>query len=240
MTGDSPTASDRRDMWPADVDALSALQEELATATMPQFALDPALPMGGCFVCFPRGGGGPGLAGDPAWAASAVTIHGRRGWQAAVPGLAAAPYQAGWLAAREGALLERAVRALVAPPAVLLVDATGRDHPRRAGLALHLGAALGLPTVGVTHRPLLATGDWPADRPGAATPLTLGGDLVGYWVRTRLGARPLAVHAAWATGPNQAVEVVLAATRRARTPEPLRRARRLARWARAAQEGGGA
>jgi deoxyribonuclease V len=239
MTGDSPIASDRRDMWPAEIDALSALQEELAAAAMPEFIFDPALPIGGCFVCFPRGGGGPGLAGDPAWAA-AVTTQGRRGSEAVVPGLAAAPYRPGWLAAREGALLERAVRALAAPPAVLLVDATGRDHPRRAGLALHLGAALGLPTVGVTHRPLLATGDWPADRPGAATPLTLGGDLVGYWVRTRLGARPLAVHAAWAAGPDQALEVVLAATRRARTPEPLRRARRLARRARAAQEARGA
>jgi hypothetical protein len=56
----------------------------------------------------------------------------------------------------EGPLLEAAVRALPAQPDVLLVDATGRDHPRRGGLALHLGAALDLPTVGVTHRPPVA------------------------------------------------------------------------------------
>jgi deoxyribonuclease V len=238
MTGDSPIASEGRDPWPGDAAALVALQQELAAAAMPDFAFDPAMPIGGCFVCFPRGGAGPGRAGDPAWAAAAVVARLRRGAEAAVAGVARAPYRSGLLAAREGALLEQAVDALPTPPAVLLVDATGRDHPRRAGLALHLGAVLRLPTVGVTHRPLLATGDWPADRPGAAAPLILGGDLVGYWVRTRPGTRPLAVHAAWATGPDQAVEVVLAATRRSRTPEPLRRARRLARRARAAQEDG--
>jgi deoxyribonuclease V len=52
-----------------------------------------------------------------------------------VSGEAGAPYLPGLLALREGALLEAAVRALPRPPEVLLVDATGRDHPRRAGLA---------------------------------------------------------------------------------------------------------
>jgi deoxyribonuclease V len=116
---------------------------------------------------------------------------------------------------------------------VLLVNASGRDHPRRAGLALHLGAVLGLPTVGVTNRPLLAAGDWPADVAGATAPLLLGSggtrELVGYWLRTRQGSKPLAVHAAWRTDPETAVRVVAAATRRVRTPEPLRRARTAAR-----------
>ncbi|HEY8236284.1 MAG TPA: endonuclease V, partial [Gaiellaceae bacterium] len=71
-------------------------------------------------------------------------------------------YEPGLLALREGPVLETAVRALTARPDALLVDATGRDHPRRAGLALQLGAILDLPSVGVTHRPLLADGDWPA------------------------------------------------------------------------------
>ncbi len=138
------------------------------------------------------------------------------------------------LALREGALLEAAVRALPQPPDVLLVDATGRDHPQRAGLALHLGAVLDLPTVGVTHRPLVAEGEWPPDERGARSPLTVDGELVGYWLRTRAGTRPLAAHAAWRTDPETAAEVVFA-TCRARTPEPLRQARRRAREARAAQ-----
>ena len=87
---------------------------------------------------------------------------------------------------------------------------------------------LDLPTVGVTHRPLVAEGDWPIDERGARTPLLLDGELVAYWLRTRAGTRPLAVHAAWRTDPETAADIVLSASR-ARTPEPLRRARRRAR-----------
>jgi deoxyribonuclease V len=153
---------------------------------------------------------------------------------AVVKGKAGASYAPGLLALREGALLERAVRALPALPEVLLVDATGRDHPRRAGLALHLGAVLDVPTVGVTHRPLLAGGEWPPDERGARSPLLLEDDLVGFWVRTRPGTRPLACHAAWRTEPETAVEIVLAVTGQRRTPEPLRRARTAARRGRGA------
>jgi deoxyribonuclease V len=150
-----------------------------------------------------------------------------------VRGEAGAPYERGLLALREGALLEAAVRALLETPDVIFVDATGRDHPRGAGLALHLGAVLDIPTVGVTHRALVARGEWPPDERGARSPLLLEGELAGLWLRTRTGTRPLAVHAAWRTDPETAVEVVLA-TARARTPEPLRQARRRAREARAA------
>jgi deoxyribonuclease V len=153
--------------------------------------------------------------------------------EAVVAGAAGAPYEPGLLALRDGALLEAAVRALDAEPDVLLVDATGRDHPRGAGLALHLGAVLGLPTVGVTARPLLGAGEWPDDARGAASPLELDGERVGAWVRTRTAARPLAAHAGWRTDAGVAVEVALAACRGHRTPEAMRRARRLARVARA-------
>ena len=135
----------------------------------------------------------------------------------------------GLLALREGPLLEAAVRALPRPPAVLLADATGRDHPRGAGLATSLGAVLDMPTVGVTHRPLLAAGEWPDDRRGAAAALRIGDDIVACWLRVRAGVRPLAVHPAWRTDLDAAIEVVLGATRRIRTPEPLRAARTAAR-----------
>jgi deoxyribonuclease V len=150
-----------------------------------------------------------------------------------VVGQAGAPYEAGLLALRQGQLLDAAVRALGEGPDVLLVDATGRDHPRRAGLALHLGAVLGLPTVGVTHRPLLGEGDWPADVKGDSAPLVLAGEQVGAWVRRRAGARPVAAHAAWRTDADTAAAIVLRTAGSHRTPEPLRRARRLARLARA-------
>jgi deoxyribonuclease V len=148
-------------------------------------------------------------------------------------GPAGGPYVPGLLALREGPLLEAAVRGLAVVPDVVLVDATGRDHPRRAGLAVHLGAVAGLATIGVTHRPLLADGAWPDDTRGATAALLLDGERVGAWLRTRPGARPLAVHAGWRTNADVAVEVILTASRGHRTPEPLRHARRLARVARA-------
>jgi deoxyribonuclease V len=107
-----------------------------------------------------------------------------------VAGRAGAPYEPGLLALREGALLEAAVGTLAEPPDVVFVDATGRDHPRRVGLALHLGAVLDLPTVGVTHRPFVAEGAWPPDERGARSPLLLDDELAGYWLRTRPGDEP--------------------------------------------------
>jgi deoxyribonuclease V len=220
--------------WPADDEALDRAQTALAAAAPAPWRPGDAPLIAGCFVCFRRGAGGTGARGEPGWAAAAI---GAEGPVAAIRGTAGAPYRAGRLALREGPLLEAAVRALGGRPDVLLVDATGRDHPRRAGLATHLGAVLDLPTVGVTHRPLLASGEWPAAERGARAALTLDGEPVGAWLRVAARRRPLAVHAAWRTDVDTAVAVVLAATARVRTPEPLRRARRAARRTRAGDGG---
>jgi deoxyribonuclease V len=157
--------------------------------------------------------------------------------EAVVEGRASAPYEPGLLALREGPLLEAAIRALPERPDVLLVNATGRDHPRRAGLALHLGAILDLPTVGITDRTLLARGRPPVMSAWSSTPLLLEGEVVGAWLRTRAGVRPVAVHAAWRTDVNVAMEVVRRAPGRMRTPGPIRLARQAARRARASASG---
>jgi deoxyribonuclease V len=219
-------------VWPSSQSALIDVQQALGRATPPPWSRpDRTIRVGACYACFTDGGPSRQHA-VTGWAAAVIT-QGRRLLDAASRcRLVAAPYLPGLLALRSGPLLEDTVRALAVPPDVLLVNATGRDHPRRAGLALHLGSVLGLPTVGVTDRPLRAEGAWPADAFGAVAPLRLGGELVGYWVRTRPGTKPVAVHAAWRTSPDDAVEVVLSATRRARTPHPLRRARQRARLAR--------
>jgi len=226
--------------WPASEHDLVAAQLALASGGAPwQPPADlTSLGVAGVFVCFGRGGTGPGAAGDLGWAAGAVVMGGRLVAAAAVVGEAGFRYVPGLLALREGQLLEKAMVALPARPDVLLVNATGRDHPRRAGLALHLGAVLDVPTVGVTHRTLLATGSFPeTDEQGATAPLRLDGEVIGRWVCTRSGRRPLAIHAGWRTDPESAVALVLAVVGRVRTPEPLRQARRLARSARAAGTG---
>lgn len=225
-------------MWPHSAPELIEVQRALANAS-PEPWHPPLRPfaVGGCAVYFPRGQEGRGARGDPAWAAAAVVraAGGRVLAEVIVHSTAGAPYEAGLLALREGPVLESAVRALSLRPDVLLVDATGRDHPRRAGMALHLGSILDLPTVGVTHRPLLANGAWPDDMRGAAAPLLLEGERVGTWVRTKAGTRPLVVHPGWRVGLEEAIEVVLAMTGRYRTPAPFRVARQAARSARAEQ-----
>lgn len=219
--------------WPATAEQLAAIQRELGLATPELWQPPPAeWSAAGCFVCFGRGKRGAGAPGDPAWAAAALTRGDALVAATVVRGAADAGYAPGFLALREGPLLEEAVLRLPQRPDVLLVDATGRDHPRRAGLALHLGARLDLPSVGVTHRPLLARGEWPPNEDGAMSPLALDGEVVGYWVRPRRGVHPLAVHAAWRSSPEIAASLVLALCRGSRTPEPLRRARQAAREAR--------
>lgn len=224
-------------MWPTGEAALARAQTMLAAASPPPWTPPPRPVVGGCWVCFPRGLSGPGAPGDPAWAAAVEMRDGRLLAESAVTGVAGAAYLPGLLALRIGALLEQAVRALPSAPDVLLLDATGPDHPRHAGLAVHLGAELDLPTLGVTHRPLLGTGEWPADRRGATAPLRVDGTTVARWLRTQPGVRPLVVHPGWRVDLDTAVELVLAGTRHRRTPEPLRRARHRARSARAASGG---
>jgi deoxyribonuclease V len=223
--------------WPESAAELVAWQEQLRHARPSLWTPAPHVAVGGCFVCFPRGETGAGARGDRAWAAAAVIADKAASHTTVVAGEAGASYAPGLLALREGPLLEAAVRALPRRPDVLIVDASGRDHPRRAGLAVTLGVVLDLPTVGVTHRPLLATGDWPPNTRRATSPLCIGREPVGAWVRVRIGVRPLAVHPAWRTDVNTAIAVVLGVTRRARTPEPLRAARTVARRARSAALG---
>jgi deoxyribonuclease V len=223
-------------VWPVDAAALDAEQLRLAAlAPAPWRPAADRVLVGGCFLAYAKGEQGPGRAGDHGWAGAVVVeCPGLRTVASvAVPCVVPAPYERGRLALREGPALESAVDALGTRPDVLLVDATGRDHPRGAGLALQLGAVLGLPTVGVTHSPLVAEGSWPGPERGATSPLTLDGVVVGAWVRTQRDVRPVAVHAAWRVDPDTAVDVVVTCTGRARAPEPLRLARTAARLARA-------
>jgi deoxyribonuclease V len=207
--------------WPTEAEELVAVQRELAHEHPAPWRPDDAPRVGGCFAVFPEDG-------------SAVAAAVVAGETATAVGETHSPYRPGLLALRAGPVLEAAVRGLPEPPDVLIVDATGRDHPRRAGLAVQLGSMLDLPTIGVTHRTLLAGGDWPAAERGAHSPLELDGEEVGAWLRIMPLARPIAVHAGWRTDPETAVEVVMAIARKVRTPEPLRAARKAARIARAA------
>ena len=189
-------------MWPRTASELVRVQRELGALTPPLWR--PAGPrplVAGCFVCFGRGGAAAGRPDEPGWAA-AVLLRGdrREVGTAVVSGTAGAPYEPGLLALREGPLLEAAVRALPERPEVLIANASGRDHPAAPGLPSTSGLVLDLPSVGVTDRPFLASGDEPAPERRATSPLLLGGAEVARALRTRAGAAP-----SWCTpggGPN--------------------------------------
>lgn len=183
-----------------------------------------SLRVGACAVVFGRAGR-DGIG----WAAAVVENRAEIIATSTFVARIDASFQPGLLALREGPILEAVVRRLSRRPDVVLVAGAGRDRPRRAGLALHLGAVLDVPTVGVTDDPLLATGDEPGPAWMAKAPLRLGGEVVAYRVRTRKGAKPVVAHAAWRTSAEVAEEIVLGSTALARWPEPMREARRLAR-----------
>jgi deoxyribonuclease V len=211
--------------WPTSPADLELEQERLGRlAVEPWRPREGPLRVAACAVVFGRGG-----RDEVGW--TAAVVHERSELVAASRGSVHldVPFEPGWLALREGPILEAAVRRLPLAPDILVVAAAGRDHPRRAGLALHLGAVLDLPTVGVTDEPLRSTGEEPARGWGSRTPLTLGGEVVAYRLRTRGGAKPVVAHAGWRTSAEVAAEVVLGSCVLARWPEPLREARRIAR-----------
>lgn len=226
-----------RPAWPSTVTDLEERQRELADVDVPGWQPDGTEILGAAWFLGPTGSPGE-RGGERAWATAVSVRGGETLSTAVVRGRTGAGYLPGSLALREGPLLEAAVEALATRPDVVLVNATGRDHPLGAGLALHLGAVCGLPTIGVTDRPLMAVpvGE-PGPERGARAWLVREGVVVGAVVRTRRGARPVVVHPGWRTDVTVAVGLVVASASAARTPEPLRRARTIARLARAGDEG---
>lgn len=175
--------------------------------------------------------------GNVVWAGAVVYAGADLVGQAVLRELSTHPYVPGLLALMQGPVLEKAVRSLSPLPDVLLVNATGRDHPRGAGLAIHLGAVLDLPTVGITDRPLVADGPEPDPERGATAPLVLNGKPVGVKLRMRAEVRPICIHDAWRTTASAVCDLILSQRTRSRTPRPMREARRLARTARANEAG---
>ncbi len=220
-------------MWPETKQELVAIQNRLGRAAFTEWLPAGEYTIGGCFVCFERFKSGTGDKGDPGWAAAVVMRENAVIDYRIVRGQAGGPYQPGLLALREARLLFDAVSGLARTPDVLMVNATGRDHPRRAGMALHIGAVLDIPTIGVTRRPLVALGEQPGMQRGTTAPLRIKDEVVAAWVRTRANAHPVIAHPAWRTSLDTAVNLVLTWSWDSLTPEPLRMARMLARKTRA-------
>lgn len=138
------------------------------------------------------------------------------------------PYIPGLLSFREAPAVLAALRKLHGVPDVLLCDAHGLAHPRRFGLASHVGVITGLPTVGCAKTRLVGRHEEPGMRRGCRRALIHRGQRVGTVLRTRDGVKPLFVSVGHGIDLPSAERVVLACSKRYRLPEPQRFAHQLA------------
>lgn len=138
------------------------------------------------------------------------------------------PYVPGLLSFREIPAVLEALGRLASPPDLLLCDGQGYAHPRRFGLACHLGVLTGLPSIGVAKSRLIGTHGPLGDGKGAWVPLLDGAEVVGAVLRTRTGVAPLYVSIGHRVTLATAIAWVLACTPRYRLPETTRQAHRLA------------
>ncbi|WP_443041451.1 endonuclease V [Streptomyces sp. B21-083] len=141
------------------------------------------------------------------------------------------PYVPGLLAFREIPAVLAALEALPVPPGLVVCDGYGLAHPRRFGLASHLGVLTGLPTIGVAKNPFTFTYEEPGTPRGSASPLLAGAREVGRALRTRDAVKPVFVSVGHRTSLDTACAHTLALTPEYRLPETTRRADALCRRA---------
>lgn len=137
------------------------------------------------------------------------------------------PYVPGLLTFREAPAILEALRRLSHAPDVIMFDGQGRAHPRRFGLAAHLGVILDLPSIGVAKSRLTGRYQEPGEERGAASPLLVGAEEVGAVVRTQTGRAPLFISVGHGISLPTAVDLVLATARGHVLPEPTRLAHTL-------------
>lgn len=151
--------------------------------------------------------------------------------EATAVGRVSFPYVPGLLAFREIPTVLAALEALPCPPGLVVCDGYGRAHPRRFGLASHLGVLTGLPTIGVAKNPFTFSYEEPGARRGSASPLLAGSEEVGRAVRTQDGIKPVFVSVGHRVDLGNACAHTLALTPEYRLPESTRRADSLCRRA---------
>jgi deoxyribonuclease V len=138
------------------------------------------------------------------------------------------PYIPGLLSFREIPPLLDAYRKLRQPPDVLLCDGQGIAHPRRFGLASHLGLCLDIPTVGCAKKLLCGKHDHLELRRGFSTPIHLEDEMVGWVFCSRDGIKPIYISPGHLTDLEGSKDLIYRCVGRFRIPEPLRQAHNLA------------
>lgn len=214
-----------RHRWDVSPAEARALQERLRHEVIAEDDLDPAAvrTVAGADVGFEDGGAVTRAA------VAVLTLPGLEPHSQALARLPTSfPYVPGLLSFREVPALLQALGGLPAPPDVVLCDGQGTAHPRRFGLACHLGVSSGLATVGVAKSRLTGRHDEVPDERGAWVPLEDRGEVIGAVLRSRKGTKPLYVSPGHRVSLETAIALTLRALTRYRLPETTRAAHRLA------------
>jgi deoxyribonuclease V len=138
------------------------------------------------------------------------------------------PYVPGLLTFREGPAVEDAMRKIQVRPDVLIFDGQGIAHPRRMGIAAHMGVVLDMPCIGCAKSRLTGTYAEPGPNTGDRSPLYHRGEQIGMVLRSKPRANPLFISIGNKIDLDLAVEVILRCLRGYRLPEPTRMADKLA------------
>ena len=138
------------------------------------------------------------------------------------------PYVPGLLSFREVPAVIGALEKLTVIPDLLLCDGQGIAHPRRFGIASHLGLLSGIPSIGVAKTRLVGEPIEPPDQRGASVPLIHHGETIGAILRSRAGVKPLYISLGHCISLDTALDYVMACVTRYRLPETTRWAHRLA------------
>jgi len=132
------------------------------------------------------------------------------------------PYIPGLLSFREAPLILAACEKLAVTPDVIMVDGQGIAHPRRIGLASHLGLFLDIPTIGCAKSRLCGRHDEPGNEKGSYAELLDKGEVIGAVVRTRTDVKPVYISIGHKIDLSTAIRLALACCRGYRLPEPTR------------------
>ena len=134
------------------------------------------------------------------------------------------PYIPGFLSFREGPSIVEALNSLRIKPHIILFDGQGTAHPKRMGIAAHIGVILDMPAIGCAKSRLVGEYKEPGFKKGDWSSLIYKGRIVGAVLRTRDNVRPVFVSPGHMIDLKGSIEIVLICTARYRIPEPLRRA----------------
>jgi deoxyribonuclease V len=134
------------------------------------------------------------------------------------------PYVPGLLSFREIPMLLAAWEGLKMKPDVLVVDGIGIAHPRRLGIASHLGLVLGIPTIGCAKSVLTGVYEEPGHEPGSTSPLqdAKTKEVIGIALRTKRNVKPVFVSPGHLITLEESVDLVMRSVLKHRLPEPTR------------------